>query len=140
VARGAFSAVGPTRAARAESAVVRNVLARAQTTARAQGHVGARWPKQVGPDGREAPSNIGPFLVWQQPHPLYLAELVYRSRRDRQTLERWAPIVFETAAFMASFATPGEMGFELGSASPERGSRTQWRDCLARLERGDGSE
>ncbi|MFD0662492.1 hypothetical protein [Thermocatellispora tengchongensis] len=55
-----------------------SILPRARETARRQGCAGARWPKQVGPDGRESPSPIGPFLVWQQPHPIYLAELVRR--------------------------------------------------------------
>ncbi|WP_422115875.1 hypothetical protein [Brachybacterium sp. UNK5269] len=51
----------------------------ARATARAQGCRGARWPKQIGPDLREAPSDIGPFLLWQQPHPIHLAELVRRA-------------------------------------------------------------
>lgn len=79
------------------------VLERAKETARRQGYRGARWGKMVGPDGRESPSGIGPFLVWQQPHPIYYAELVYRARRDPQVLERMAEVVFETAEFMASF-------------------------------------
>ena len=56
------------------------------------------------PRGAESPSTVGPFLVWQQPHPIYYAELVHRARRDRATLDRFAPVVFETAEFMASFA------------------------------------
>ncbi len=87
---------------------------RARATARAQGLSGARWPKQVGPSGAEAPSNIGPFLVWQQPHPIYLAELLHRARRDDEVLRRWAPLVFDTAEFMASFASRGPEGFDLG--------------------------
>ena len=90
------------------------ILEKAKATARMQRLPGARWPKQVGPEGDETPSNIGPFLVWQQPHPLYLAELVYRARPDRATLERWAPLVFETAEFMAGFTAAGPRGFELG--------------------------
>ncbi|MBV9081065.1 MAG: hypothetical protein JOZ62_00195, partial [Acidobacteriaceae bacterium] len=34
----------------------------AEQTARRQGYAGARWPKMVGPDGRESPSDIGDFL------------------------------------------------------------------------------
>src|SRR5699024_4296739 len=37
----------------------------ARETAARQGCRGARWPKQIGPDLREAPSDIGPFLLWQ---------------------------------------------------------------------------
>ena len=32
---------------------------------------------------------MGPFLVWQQPHPIYYAELVYRERPSPATLERY---------------------------------------------------
>lgn len=90
------------------------VAERARETARSQGLSGVRWPKQVGPAGEEAPSNIGPFLVWQQPHPIYLAELLYRAGSGDEALGRWAPLVFETAEFMASFASLGPNGFDLG--------------------------
>lgn len=90
------------------------VLGRARETARGQRLPGARWPKQVGPDGREAPSSIGAFLVWQQPHPIHLAELVYRTKPRRDVLERWADVVVATAEFMAAFASPGPAGLELG--------------------------
>ena len=58
----------------------------------------------VSPDGRDSPSGIGPFLIWQQPHPIHFAELVYRQRPGRATLERYRSLVFESAEFMASFA------------------------------------
>ena len=90
------------------------VLETSRRTAGAQGFDGARWPKQVGPDGRESPSPIGTFLIWQQPHPIYLAELAYRANPSREVLEEFAEIVFESAAFMASFAHPTARGFELG--------------------------
>ncbi|MDQ0676658.1 hypothetical protein QFZ30_000040 [Arthrobacter pascens] len=90
------------------------ILESARQTAKAQGFDGVRWPKQVGPDGRESPSPIGTFLIWQQPHPIYLAELAYRAEPSHELLEEFAEIVFETAEFMASFAHPTERGFELG--------------------------
>jgi hypothetical protein len=80
------------------------ILPVAQEHARQQGYAGARWPKQVGPEGRESPSDIGAVLIWQQPHPIYFAELLWRARPTRRTLERLAPLVFESAAFMASYA------------------------------------
>ena len=82
----------------------KNILPRAQETARQQGYAGARWPKEVGPDGRETPGGIGPFLIWQQPHPIYYSELLYRLFPTRATMEAYSQIVFETAAFMASYA------------------------------------
>ena len=90
------------------------VLETSRQTAQAQGFDGARWPKQVGPDGRESPSPIGTFLIWQQPHPIHLAELAYRASPSPEVLEEFADIVFESASFMASFAHPTPRGFELG--------------------------
>lgn len=86
----------------------------ARETAARQRLAGARWPKQVGPEGRETPSSIGPFLVWQQPHPIHLAELLYRAEPETAILEKWADLVFDTAEFMASYAAAGPDGFELG--------------------------
>jgi hypothetical protein len=87
---------------------------RARETAARQGLPGARWPKQVDPTGTETPSSIGPFLVWQQPHPVYLAELMYRADPTPATLERWAGLVEDTADLMAAFPTPGPDGLHLG--------------------------
>lgn len=69
-----------------------------------QGYEGARWPKCVGPEGINAPCYIEPFLIWQEPHPIYYAELLYRSQPTLATLQRYAQLVFESATFMASFA------------------------------------
>jgi hypothetical protein len=79
------------------------ILPQAQATARRQGYAGARWPKMTSPSGAESPSTIGPFLVWQQPHPIYFAELTYRQDPSRATLDRFRDVVFATAAFMASY-------------------------------------
>lgn len=76
----------------------------AQTLAESQGYEGARWPKMVGPEARDSPSPIGPLLIWQQPHPIFYAELCYQSHPDRQTLDQHRAIVFESARFMASYA------------------------------------
>jgi hypothetical protein len=80
------------------------ILPLAEQNAKRQGYAGARWPKMVGPDGHDSPSPIGPLLIWQQPHPIYYAELCYRAHPDRATLEKWMPIITDTADFMASFA------------------------------------
>lgn len=81
-----------------------SVLPGARKLAASQGYAGARWPKMVGPEGRDSPSPIGPLLIWQQPHPIFYAELCYQSRRTRATLERYRQVVFATAEFMASYA------------------------------------
>ncbi|HKF59507.1 MAG TPA: glycoside hydrolase family 65 [Blastocatellia bacterium] len=81
-----------------------DILPAARQRATLQGYTGARWPKMSGPEGRDSPSPIGPLLIWQQPHPIFYAELCYLLRTNRSTLERYRRIVLETAEFMASFA------------------------------------
>ncbi|KAA9106545.1 hypothetical protein [Microbacterium rhizomatis] len=92
------------------------ILERARSTAAGQGYSGARWPKQVGPDGRESPDPIGSFLIWQQPHVLYLLDLVWRASapaaRSALVLE-YAELVDETAEFMASFVEERDDAFHL---------------------------
>ena len=80
------------------------ILPQARALAQSQGYAGARWPKMVGPEGRDSPSPIGPLLIWQQPHPIFYAQLCYLTKRDNATLRRYADLVFETAAFMSSYA------------------------------------
>ena len=76
----------------------------ARGIARRQGFDGIRWMKMTDPSGNEAPSNVGSFLIWQQPHLIYLAELVYRATGDTTFLRQYHPLVESTAAFMYSFA------------------------------------
>ncbi|PWT87279.1 MAG: glycoside hydrolase family 65 [Blastocatellia bacterium] len=80
------------------------ILPKAKQLASSQGYDGVRWPKMVGPEGDDSPSPIGPLLIWQQPHPIFYAELCYQSQPRRETLVRYRDIVFESARFMASFA------------------------------------
>ena len=60
--------------------------------AKANGVRGAWWPKMVGPEGRESPSTVNPFIMWQQPHPIYLAETLWIKRasdtRDAGEIQR----------------------------------------------------
>ncbi|MGK7395719.1 MAG: hypothetical protein ACNS62_14160 [Candidatus Cyclobacteriaceae bacterium M3_2C_046] len=84
------------------------ILPQARAIAQGQGFSGARWPKMTGPFGKDSPSGVGPFLVWQQPHPIYYAELFYRHDPSDSVLNYYKDIVFETAEFMASFPTYNE--------------------------------
>ncbi len=84
--------------------VYRRFLALARQRANEQGYRGARWPKCTGPDGREWPHPIHALLIWQQPHPIFFAELDYRAHPTRATLEKWRDVVFDTADFLASYA------------------------------------
>ena len=80
------------------------ILPKAEAQAKSQGYEGARWPKCVGPSGDPGPTYLECFLIWQQPHPIFYAELCYRDHPNRKTLKQYQELVFETAKFMASFA------------------------------------
>ena len=80
------------------------ILPSARERAKQQGYAGARWPKMTSPDGRDSPSPIGPLLIWQQPHPIFYAELAYLTNPTLATLKKYQAIVFESAVFMASYA------------------------------------
>ncbi|MGC4072841.1 MAG: hypothetical protein QM760_10025 [Nibricoccus sp.] len=82
----------------------RRILPLGKTEAAAQGFKGVRWPKMAGVDGRTGPGGINPFIIWNQPNPIYLSELVYRAKPTPETLEKYRDVVFESADFLASFA------------------------------------
>lgn len=81
----------------------------AKSIAERQGFKGVRWMKMTDPSGLEAPSKVGSFLIWQQPHFIYMAELIYRNNPSPEVLEKYNNLVQETAEFMASFATYEEL-------------------------------
>src|SRR5690349_4515224 len=78
-------------------------LPAAKERAKAHKVGGAWWPKMTGPEGRESPSKVNPFIMWQQPHPIYLAETLYKAKPTRETLEKYRDIVFETAELLATW-------------------------------------
>lgn len=91
---------------------------KARSIAARQGFKGLRWMKMTDPSAAEAPSNVGSYLIWQQPHLVYLAELLYRASgstptplhhqqptaAQRSLLAKYGNLVEQTAAFMADFA------------------------------------
>ena len=84
---------------------------KAREIAMRQGFQGVRWMKMTDPSGEEAPSKVGSYLIWQQPHLIYLAELVYRNlsvaEREKMLLT-YGRLIDETADFMADMATYDE--------------------------------
>lgn len=90
--------------------VYRKLLPIAKKRAKDQGYEGARWPKCVGPDGREWPHPIHALLIWQQPHPIFFAEQEFKTNPSEETVNKWAEIVEESAKFMASYAFKDEKG------------------------------
>lgn len=83
---------------------------KAREIARRQGFKGVRWMKMTDTSGDEAPSDVGSFLIWQQPHLIYLAELLYRADHSKAVLNKYARLVEETAEFMADFAQYDSVG------------------------------
>ena len=84
--------------------VFRDFLPTSKARAAEQGYKGARWPKCTANLDRDWPHPIHAMLIWQQPHPIYFAELDYRLHPSKETLEKWSDVVFNTADFMADFA------------------------------------
>lgn len=84
-------------------AYYRKLLPAARNIAAAQGYRGARWPKMCDPTGYNTPSSVAVLLIWQQPHPVMLAELCYRAAPDKTFLREYRDVVVETAEFMADF-------------------------------------
>jgi len=82
----------------------KKVAGKAKQIARRQGYDGIRWQKMTDNEGEESPSSVGAFLIWQQPHFIYFAELSYRDHPNLKTLEKYKDLVFATADFMASYA------------------------------------
>ncbi len=85
-----------------------NARDNAKAIAERQGFEGVRWMKMTDPSSVEAPSSVGSFLIWQQPHLIYLAELLYRANPNDSVLKKYYPLIEETAQFMASFADRDE--------------------------------
>jgi len=81
-----------------------SVATKAKGIAERQGYKGVRWQKMTDPAGNESPSSVGAFLIWQEPHFIYFAELCYRNHKDESTLKKYKDLVFATADFMASYA------------------------------------
>jgi hypothetical protein len=95
------------RLARADRALgcYRRFMPAARALAEQLGYRGLKWPKSVGPEGRSAPWVGNQVLLWKQPHPIFFAELEYRLRPSRATLEKWRDVVFGTAEHMADYPT-----------------------------------
>ncbi|MBQ7239312.1 MAG: hypothetical protein IJS20_11020 [Bacteroidales bacterium] len=82
----------------------------AKHIAERQGFKGVRWMKMTDPSAMEAPSSTGSFLIWQQPHYIYLSELVRRAyaqsdeTQAKEVEAKYYDLVQKTAEFMFDFA------------------------------------
>ena len=84
------------------------ILPHAVENAGRNGYKGARWPKMVGPEGIDCPSKIAMLLVWQQPHLLYMLELLYQAGEAEDFLKEHWELVRQTAEFMADYVVYNE--------------------------------
>ncbi|MDR3170523.1 MAG: hypothetical protein LBU17_02715 [Treponema sp.] len=92
----------------------RRILPLSRELAASQGYRGVRWPKMCDPSGYNSPSSIAVLLVWQQPHPIFLAELCYRANPDPAFLQEYRDVVVESAEFIQSFVHQDGNRFVLG--------------------------
>lgn len=101
----------------------------------AQNYSGVRWPKMVGPPqlmpmigdaiaGKggaplyDGPSGAGPWIVWEQPHPIIFAELAYRAAPTAATAARHNRTVHDTADFLADYILAPEPPPEAPRSQP----------------------
>lgn len=91
-----------------------NNLEKAFAEAHKNGYKGARWPKMTDPTAFNSPSPIAPLLIWQQPHVIYMINLLYLSRysksrvevpgeSEQEFIEKYSDVIKKTAEFMADF-------------------------------------
>jgi hypothetical protein len=99
---------------------LKSIIPQAHAIAEKQGYKGIRWPKMIGPEGRDSPNHVNSLLIWQQPHPIFYAELDYRAHPTKKTLDKWRELVFGTAEFMADFPVWNETKKRFELAPPLR--------------------
>ncbi|OJJ00736.1 hypothetical protein ASPVEDRAFT_82294 [Aspergillus versicolor CBS 583.65] len=100
--------------------VYESLLPSSLARAEVMGWEGARWPKMTETNtGVSSPGGINGLLLWQQPHPMYLAQLAYQASPTTKTLRKWDPVLTATADYMASYAWKNESSgyYDLGPPS-----------------------
>lgn len=92
-------------------------LPKAQQLAASRGLDGARWAKMAGPENRESPGG-NPLIIWNQPQFIHLAELLYQRTNDTTLLHKYAELVDQSAAAMASMLVWDEAGKRYNLSAP----------------------
>jgi len=103
------------------------VFPKALETAKMQGFKGVRWQKMVSLEGDNSPSGVGNYLIWQQPHIIYMAEQLYRSHPSPEILNKYKDLVFATADFMADFAVADSTGNVYNLLPPLIPAQEHWK-------------
>lgn len=77
------------------------------------GYKGLRFPKMTGPDGEDSPSNIGPLLIWQAPHILFMLQEIYYLYYKENIIKKYEPLISGTIDFMISFLTLKDSKYQM---------------------------
>ena len=77
------------------------------------GYKGLRFPKMTGPDGEDSPSNIGPLLIWQAPHSLFMLQEIYYLYNKENIIKKYEPLISGTIDFMISFLTLKDSKYQM---------------------------
>lgn len=77
------------------------------------GYKGLRSPKMTGPDGEDSPSNIGPLLIWQAPHILFMLQEIYYLYNKENIIKKYEPLISGTIDFMISFLTLKDSKYQM---------------------------
>lgn len=77
------------------------------------GYKGLRFPKMTGPDGEDSPSNIGPLLIWQAPHILFMLQEIYYLYNKENIIKKYEPLIGGTIDFMISFLTLKDSKYQM---------------------------
>lgn len=77
------------------------------------GYKGLRFPKMTGPDGEGSPSNIGPLLIWQAPHILFMLQEIYYLYNKENIIKKYEPLISGTIDFMISFLTLKDSKYQM---------------------------
>lgn len=77
------------------------------------GYKGLRFPKMTGPDGEDSPSNIGPLLIWQAPHILFMLQEIYYLYNKGNIIKKYEPLISGTIDFMISFLTLKDSKYQM---------------------------
>ncbi len=77
------------------------------------GYKGLRFPKMTGPDGEDSPSNIGPLLIWQAPHILFMLQEIYYLYNKENIIKKYEPLISGTIDFMISFFTLKDFKYQM---------------------------
>lgn len=79
-----------------------NIYQESGKRAKLNGYKGIRIPKMTSPDGLDSPSNIGPLLIWQAPHILFMLQEIYYIYNRKDILYKYECLIKGTLDFIIS--------------------------------------